>query len=86
MNNSEIENQLKTFMEEEKTLLDKHKDKSFDTEQEGAEYIQENESELSRLNELSVIIEGLEKLLRTPKDQQEYDDYLEGIRKKYSKD
>lgn len=86
MNTSELKSKLESLQQEEKELLNRHKDISLPTEEGIKNYIQENQVELTRLNEVSKEIRDIEWQLMSPEQQQELLDYNEKIKEKYSND
>ena len=79
-----LKEKLEELKLEEQELLNKHKDKHFKSEEEGNAYIQENEEELKRLNDIQKEIRKVEWELMSPKEQKELLDYYEKIKEKHS--
>jgi hypothetical protein len=81
-----LRSRLQQMQEEQIILLQKHKDKHFENEETGKKYIEDNKTELQRLNELQQEISEIKWQLMTNEEKKSQVEYYHKLKEKYAED
>lgn len=86
MENQQLKQQLQSLFIREESLAAITKNKSFSTEAEAQQFIDDNKADLTELKQVREQIKSLEWELKSDKEKKEYQEMIEKIRDKHKYD